>query len=82
MGAFERELLMVIEAIGEQGMVGSHRHLHRLDNMLKLLDATKKLLYISDGASQGLRLLAQQFVTQVEQQRRQIGFNIFHRRLH
>src|SRR5579885_34917 len=44
-GAFEWQLLVVEEAIGEQGVVVGHRNLHRLDDALKLLNAGEDLLH-------------------------------------
>src|ERR1700719_2469054 len=45
MGAFERQLLVMIEAVGKQGMVGGHRHLQRLDHTLEMLDTMQHFLH-------------------------------------
>src|SRR5215470_1199398 len=45
MSTFRGKLLMVEQAIGEQGVVSCHRHLHRLDDALKVLDTMQYLLY-------------------------------------
>jgi len=54
-GALKRQLLVVEEAVGKQGMVVGHRNLHRLDDALKLLNAGEHFLHSRQVSPGGLR---------------------------
>src|SRR5579884_1232969 len=45
MRTLERHLLVMIEPVREQRMIGGHRHLHRLDDMFETIDAFKNLAH-------------------------------------
>lgn len=57
-----RELLVMVESIREECMVGGHHHLHRLNDPFEMLNTPNQLLRAcrsSNIATVGLSLLAQ-----------------------